>query len=161
MPQVELISTHLIRLLEFWTANRGPDGSPPLRSAIDPLSLPPSVLPGLILMELRPGLPGGDPFRFYYRLVGNAIVEMFGFNPTGRYVDEIGNTPEIRLNIERFNEAIKTRQPRISQSAFMIPNREFIHVERLTLPFLREDGSVGFLLTALSPIRPAPINPAS
>lgn len=155
MLQIELISAHLVRLLEFWTAHRGPDGSPPPRSALDPLVLPPSVLPRLILMELHPGLPGGDPFRFYYRLAGTAIVEMFGFNPTGRYLDEIGNTPEIRLNIERFKEAIKTGQPQISRSSFMIPNREFMQVERLTLPFLREDGSVGFLLTALSPINTA------
>jgi hypothetical protein len=154
MLQVELISANLVRLLEFWTASRGPDGRPPPRSVLDPLALPPSVLPGLILMELQPGLPGGDSFRFYYRLAGTAIVEMFGFDPTGRYLDEIGDTPEIRLNIERLNHAIATGQPHISRSSFMIPTREFMQVERLTLPFLREDGSVGFLLTALSPINP-------
>lgn len=161
MLQTALISANLVRLLEFWTAHRGPDGSPPPRAALDPLALPPAVLPGLILMELYPGLSPnenghGDPYRFHYRLAGTLIVEMFGFDPTGRFLDEIGDTPEIRINITRLNEAITTRQPHISRSRFMIPSREFMQVERLTLPFLREDGSVGFLLTALAPIEAQP-----
>lgn len=152
MLQTALISSNLMRLLEFWTARCGPDGSPPLRTVLDPLALPPGILPGLILMELQPGLPGGDPYRFYYRLAGTLIVEMFGFDPTWRFLDEIGDTPEIRINITRLNEAIMTGQPHVSRSRFMIPSREFMQVERLTLPFLREDGSVGFLLTALAPL---------
>lgn len=95
----------------------------------------------------------GDPWRFHYRLVGTAIVEMFGFDPTGRFLDEIGDTPEIRLNISRLNQAIATRQPHISRSSFMIPAREFMQVERLPL---RQDGTVGFLLTALSPLDKVP-----
>jgi hypothetical protein len=153
--QSELISPALVRLLEYWTVRRGPDGEPPQRAALDPLALPTVALPKLILMELFPGKPGGDPYRFHYRLVGTGIVEMFGFDPTGRYLDEMGDTPEIRVNIARLNEAAQTRQPHLSRSPFMIPPREFIQVERLTLPFLRADGTVGFLLTALSPIEPA------
>ncbi|MEK9971531.1 MAG: PAS domain-containing protein [Ferrovibrio sp.] len=154
MLQSELISAALVRLLEYWTARQGPDGEPPPRAALDPLALPPAVLPQLILMELVPGAPGGDPYRFHYRLVGTGIVELFGFDPTGRYLDEIGDTPEIRVNINRLNYVAEARQPHLSRSPFMIPSREFIHVERLTLPFLRADGTVGFLLTALSPIEP-------
>src|ERR1700736_619243 len=68
--------------LAYWEGKRG-DRPMPQRGDIDPDELRP-VLSHLQITEV---IDGGSRFR--YRLVGTAIVEAFGAEFTGRYVDEL------------------------------------------------------------------------
>src|SRR5690349_9111742 len=70
-------------LLDYWEVKR--DGRPmPDRRDIDPAELPPKLLPHLLLGET---LDGGTRWR--YRLVGTEIVRRLGFDPTGKYIDDV------------------------------------------------------------------------
>src|SRR5438445_481915 len=44
------------------------------------------ILPNLAIMEI---IGATAHLRFRYRLVGTAIVNVYGINPTGRFIDEI------------------------------------------------------------------------
>jgi len=63
-----------------------PTASPgvPLRSDFDPVALPPRVLPHIWMVDLE-----RDPDRFRFRLCGSHLVRVLGFDPTGRYYEEV------------------------------------------------------------------------
>jgi hypothetical protein len=65
----------------YWDGARR--GRPmPARADLDPLEMKP-WLPGLILVDVK-----RNPFRLVYRLVGERSVEVRGFSPTGKTVEE-------------------------------------------------------------------------
>ncbi len=69
--------------LTYWTQKRGARPMPRKRD-IDPIELPPKLLPNIQIIEV---IDGGARFR--YRLVGTASVDAFGSDYTGRYPDEM------------------------------------------------------------------------
>lgn len=69
------------RFLDYWRACRG-DRVAPRRADVDPLDIP-DLLPFLSLIEVL-----REPLRFRYRVIGTAVVEGFGRDATGRYIDE-------------------------------------------------------------------------
>ena|SRR5579862_9814549 len=69
-------------LLRYWNAQR--EGRVmPARAEIDPLEMGPKLLPHLLLCDLQ-----DRAARPRYRLVGTNVVRRWGFDPTGRYLDE-------------------------------------------------------------------------
>ncbi|WP_300302655.1 PAS domain-containing protein [Ferrovibrio sp.] len=70
-------------LYGYWCSRR--HGRPvPERQDIDPLDMPRTLLPHLLLVELEGELP-----RIRYRLIGTGIRERYGEDFTGRYLDEV------------------------------------------------------------------------
>jgi hypothetical protein len=68
-------------LWRYWQRKRA--GRPlPSRADIDPMEIP-AVLPYVLLVERS------DEGRFRYRLAGTAVVDAYGMELTGRYVDEV------------------------------------------------------------------------
>jgi hypothetical protein len=63
----------------------------PCKRDIDPIELPPKILPNLQLIEV---IDRG--VRFRYRLIGTALAEAYGRDFSGRYPDEL--FPDDRLN---------------------------------------------------------------
>lgn len=59
-------------LLDYWEARRD-DRAAPRRSDIDPLDLPPSLLPHVLLIDVQ-----RDPLDFRYRLAGTAADTIHG-----------------------------------------------------------------------------------
>ncbi len=79
----------LVKLLAFWVASRS-GGRPPARSDIDPRALGPDVLPQIVMFDCleRDGRPDCR-----YRLVGTALVDRLGLDPTGRFMSEVMTDP--------------------------------------------------------------------
>lgn len=77
----------LLRMFDYWRA-RLRDGRLPSRGDIDPLDVP-FIMGNLILVDAeRPDGAGRGRWRFRYRLAGSRLTQRYGFDPTGRYVDE-------------------------------------------------------------------------
>lgn len=72
---------NLAALLRYWELKRGARAMPRRRD-IDPLDMPPALLPYLELVELAQG-------RLRYRLIGTAIVDAMGRDATGRFLDQV------------------------------------------------------------------------
>lgn len=81
--QVEQIENAAIRgLFEYWSSKRV-GAALPRRADIDPAEIP-RLMRNMLIAEIE-----HDPFRVRYRLVGTKVVEMTGYEFTGRYLDEI------------------------------------------------------------------------
>ena len=65
--------------LAYWIDKRG-SRLLPSRRDIDPVEIPPKILPHLQIIDV---VDGGARFR--YRLIGTATVDAYGEDFTGRY----------------------------------------------------------------------------
>lgn len=75
-------SARVRRVHAYWNGLRG-ERFAPSRAEIDPAELR-DLLPSLLLADIET-----EPFRVRYRLVGTLVVEVSGFDFTGRYLDDL------------------------------------------------------------------------
>ncbi len=69
-------------LYEYWLSIRPTPERLPGRRHLDPLSIP-QLLPNLFLLDCV-----GGPVRYRYRLIGTRVVQFYGADYTGRWLDE-------------------------------------------------------------------------
>lgn len=82
-PERGDIHRDLAPLHDFWRGECG--GAVPLpRDFIDPVRLPPKILPGFAIIEVL-----HDPLDFRYRLLGTNLIQFFGRDNTGKLFSEI------------------------------------------------------------------------
>ncbi|MBP7065659.1 PAS domain-containing protein [Ferrovibrio sp.] len=137
---------HLIQLYQYWAGQVGTDGALPGREVFDAANIGPALLPWVVLHDVVEQPHGPYGRRYYYRLVGTEVVATFGFDPTGRYADEVGDTEMVRQVHAYMDEAVTTRRAHVSHTATMAPHKEYIRTERLILPLGGPDGSVTKLI---------------
>ncbi len=75
-------SNTLRQLFLYWDERRGPRRAPP-RDDIDPAGMF-GFLPNVFLIDVE-----AEPRRYRARLMGTVLVQWYGQDITGRYVDEI------------------------------------------------------------------------
>jgi hypothetical protein len=118
----------LSTVARYWTAQRR--GRPvPARADIDPLHLPPSVWPNLLLAE---PIAGSSAMR--YRLVGSAHVERYTFDFTGRTTSEIMQGSYRTYMEAIYNTSLQESLPVYSESVFRWDARGYAFTRRLMLP---------------------------
>jgi hypothetical protein len=131
MSMQALISRHL-DLYRYWLAKRD-SRSMPARSDINPADIP-ALLPYMMLVEKV-----DDQFR--YRLVGTAVAQEFGYDPTGSFVGsyliEPGSAAAARAIYER---AFTTVHPVFATAEFKVMSGTIHHTSLFALP-LSDDGA--------------------
>lgn len=133
----------LLDALRYWNRKRG--GRPmPARRDIDPVEVP-QLLPNLQLTEV---VDGGTRFR--YRLVGTAIVEAFGAEFTGKYVDELLSGDRSRFTHDFYRAVCTARRPVFIRSRYL-GGKDTNHTANRLLMLLSADGvQVNMILGALT-----------
>jgi hypothetical protein len=122
----------IVDLIEFWTANRGPDGVPD-RSSFAPDNLR-SWIGNISIYEK---IATDNDFRI--RLEGTKIVQITGEDWTGRRVSEI----DARYGTHFLGDVgtvLSRRQPSVSQCRVF--QRVFKPAERALLPIASRPGQV-------------------
>jgi hypothetical protein len=129
-------SPYLRMLFDYWEGLRG-DRVAPDASEIDPLQMPPSALPHVILIDLEQ-----NPLRARYRLVGTHSTEAAGWDYTGKYVHEL-DMPNTMMQevMEDFAFALAKQAMYANYEWPMRDNRGIVKVELIQLPLL-ENGIV-------------------
>lgn len=124
------------RVRDYWQSKRAGDAFPP-RAALDPLEIP-YALRSLILYDVvrQPG--GTPPLRFRCRLIGTDIVAKAGFDPTGRFLEDLPMAEWRDYLLQRLSGLVSDPRP------LLIRNRQFydgrwMAYEAIWLP-LAEDG---------------------
>lgn len=120
-------------IYEYWRAKCGARPMP-ARKDIDPLDMPPELLPGLSIVEVVP-----DERRYVYRLVGTEDVEVRGKDPTGRSVMEGYFGPSLENVLKSYDRVVSSRLPFLDPTRFRAPNGRFVTEETIFMP-LSDDG---------------------
>ena len=117
----------ILRLFRYWQAMCG-SREMPARADFDPLKIP-DLLPYVFLIDVP---ADGTPLA--YRLVGTAIVNLFGQEMTGQPVGA-GTLPRYRAEVlQRYRRVIAARRPFFQYAQLRELANDFTHVERLILP---------------------------
>ena len=120
----------------------------PARADIEPLEIP-ALLPSLLLVDIvrQPDAPANVLPRFRVRLAGTEIVDWYGDDYTGRYLDEIDFGDQRPRILADFGECAATGAPHRGERQFWSSRGVHIQMERLILP-LGEDGETASMLLA-------------
>ena len=96
--------TEIREIFRYWLERRQRDGVP-LRSSIDPNTIPHKHLPNLFLYEQEPG------GRFRCKLIGTGIVRVLGKDETGQYLDEMLDPSVDRETSNLFERTLTSGRP--------------------------------------------------
>jgi hypothetical protein len=127
----------LRRLYHYWLEKRGTLPWPD-RRAIDPAEIK-DILPNLTIIEI---IEAGGALRFRYRLVGTALVNAYGVDPTGKFVDETLSGPYRDFSLDLLREVATTGRGIYAASAFRLEDTG-LSAERLFLPLSLDNGALG------------------
>jgi len=141
-------------LYRFWRS-KCRDGRLPRRSDIDPVELPPALLPLISLVE-----PVADERRYVYRLVGTQEVEVRGNDPTGKSVISTYFGQSAENTLRNYDRVVATRQAHYDPDPYTSPDGRFIDVEDLFLP-ISDDGDHINRILVLGVYQPGPRHPAT
>jgi len=135
----------LRRLLDYWHAQRGGRRLPSRRD-LDPMDFP-WLLGNISLAEVVHD-PAGGPVRYRLRLVGTLAAERFGYDPTGRFIDELPE-PTYRERVrEAYHEVVRRGVPLVERMDMVIDDR--IHdYEILRMPLSSDGSTVDMLVLAV------------
>ncbi|MEQ8586434.1 MAG: PAS domain-containing protein [Thalassobaculaceae bacterium] len=140
-PLTDVRSPILREIHAYWESKRG-DRRMPARADLDPLDFP-ALLPNVILMDVMPA-----DGRLKVRLVGTLVVQMFGGDYTGMYLDEI-DFGEMRQKIlDDYGAAAKEAKAIFTDHRFRKLGGHTFDIERVVLP-LSDDGEHATMLMAL------------
>jgi len=131
--RASLTDAGLVGLYDYWMALRQSLGRLPRRSEIDPLDLPAEVLPGMIIIERDADL------RFWCRLAGTRMREIYGFEVTGKYLDDVMPAGAVTFRKGIYQTVLEGRCALFCRLRFSVPGREFVASDRLYVPVLNDD----------------------
>jgi hypothetical protein len=132
----------LRRFFEYYLQKRG-DRPFPARADLDPVDFP-YALGDITLIDVQ-----YDPLRFRFRLDGSHHVERFGFDLTGRPLDDFPY-PEMRQSIfDSYQDVIEHREPRRYFRDLETAGRWFRY-ETLLLPLSRDGTTIDMIVSAIS-----------
>ncbi|ANK80533.1 MAG: hypothetical protein TEF_06770 [Rhizobiales bacterium NRL2] len=145
--QLDLLTPEIVSLHDYWRSKAEAD-RPPARRDIDPMELAPALLPHIGLIDV---VRDGGALRFRYRLIGTAMVDLFGEDFTGTFADESKTGAYGAYLHDLYSQAVlgPAAVASVARFGFRGSNRRvdrsFLRMERLILPLcVGED--VGMLL---------------
>ncbi|HWA50742.1 MAG TPA: PAS domain-containing protein [Dongiaceae bacterium] len=136
---VEPKSEALKLLLDYWRRKKG-DRVAPARADIDPAEIKP-LLPYVGMVDVQRA-----PLRFRYRLVGTEISQGYGFDLTGRHLDEM-DLDDHQIDITReYTRAAESGEPSCSMLEYSRKDGRHIRYERLVLPLSSDGKQIDMLI---------------
>jgi len=137
----QLESAKIQQLFVYWQSKCG-EASIPRRRDISPDEIA-AILPNVLLVEFEQ-----NPFRVRFRLVGTKVVEVTGFEFTGRYLDEIAGEADRRPFHECYEIACKSEAPVITRITWRFDEETTGDYDFCVLP-LESDGRAASMAIAI------------
>jgi len=128
-------------VLAYWRRKRQARAMPS-RGDIDPIEIP-KLLPNLQLID-RVGA------QFRYRLVGTALVEAFGKDFTGQYLEDFADRQRSEFIGKVFASVWSARRPAFLSSQYVTTKSVSLIANRLYLPLSDDDREVNMILGAMT-----------
>lgn len=142
ITQAEQVESAAIRQLFVYWQSKCAAGRIPRRADIDPIEIP-GLMPNLIIADIE-----YDPFRVRYRLVGTKVVEMTGYEFTGKYLDEIALPNDEGPFLECYQMACETKMPVMARGKWHHPDNTVEEYDICVLPLSDDGARVNMALAA-------------
>jgi hypothetical protein len=130
-PPLEIRAQPLKELFDYWDRKRG-ERFAPTPAAIVPTEIKP-LLRRLFIVEVV-----GSPPRFRFRLAGTAVVDGFGEELTGRFLDELDLAKRHNEIARDYHQVLATRAPACSRWHYTKQDGKPQRYERLLMPLSAE-----------------------
>ena len=127
-------SNTLRQLFLYWDEKRGQRRAPP-RDEIDPAGMF-GFLPNVFLIDVE-----AEPRRYRVRLMGTVLVNWYGQDVTGRYIDEI--TDQV---LGALGELVTSWRPWRVTGEYEGPTGRVMLYELLALPLSSDGAAVNMIL---------------
>ena len=133
---------------EFWeyTAALPRTNALPQYAAFDLMDVY-RLAPCIVVLDCEP-----ENYRLRVRFAGTGVVELFGGETTGRYMDQINIGQQKDSLIAAYQQAIDDRCPQWTMADVMLnsaPLQRLFTYERLAMPFVDDDGRVCHVVALL------------
>jgi hypothetical protein len=147
-PKPGIESPALLELLETWREWAKADGLPK-RARFDPIDFPP-LLPWIILGEIIGRPTGSRDYDVYYRYIGTEFAHYFAAGSTTRmHLSEVGH-PYTERWFATADAVLAAGEPCCFIGAPYGTDHDYLNFEMLALPFARDDGEIGFVMSAFA-----------
>lgn len=130
--------------LAYWLQKRAARAMP-RKGDIDPTEIAPRLLPHLQIIDV---IGGGQ--RFHYRLIGTALVDAYGKDYTGLYVDEMVSGDRLDFILRGYRRVCELRAPVFCHNRYLTVRSTDLFATRVYMPLSEDGGTVQFILGALS-----------
>lgn len=145
IPPDDIRSPALGRLFRDWQQAATATGALPAHDFVDPLRLR-FLLGSLALLDIE----DRDRELYRYRLFGTRIVELRGFDLTGRLVSENPDPALREFLLRAYGNVVDQQAPELTVNGYPVWDRVVIY-EVLCLPLSATGRSVTRILAALVP----------
>jgi hypothetical protein len=135
-----MLKSEALKALEaYWRSKKHGDALPARRD-IDPWEMR-AFLSRVFLITVTQ-----NPVRFWFRLVGTGVVEDYGEDMTGRYVDEIDLDDVQEQILDDYKCAVTAARPIYSRMDYVKDDGRHLSYERLLLPLSSDGRTVDMLV---------------
>ncbi len=134
MPYGDSDDGFLLALHAYWEQKRAGRDLPD-RADIDPVEMPPRLLPYLFIVEYAQ-IPG----RWRYRLMGTEMVERLGADLTGCFLDKALGGRYCNYLVPLNNEIRRGRQPIYTESTLTSDDGGVLLTRRMLVPLTSGGG---------------------
>ena len=132
----------LKQLYAYWNSKRKGRVAP-TPDDIDPTEIT-HLLPYVMLLDVEE-----NPRRYKFRLAGTAIVERFGAEQTGCYLDEVDFGARSKRIIELMHELVETSVATCARGTYEKGDGRVLRFERLAMPLSADGRHVSRILVGL------------
>ncbi len=140
VPELLARTPDLVALWRYWRSKL--DGRPVLpRADFFPGDIP-ELLQLLTLTELTP------EGRLRYRIVGGKVVEAYGFEATGKYLDEFLSPDRMKVAHLHIGTALARARPVYSRTTYAAPGGLGYVNSRLNIPLSDGTGAINLVVAA-------------
>ena len=136
-----LNDTSPIRSAERYWRSLSSETRLPSRRDIDTIKIGPATLPHVALIDVL----RDDDTRFRYRLLGGAVIRIFGQDYTNRYIDELGLGEVFDRISDFYGTVCVGRQPLLLDGAYERRKGSRFQFRRLAMPLADENDQVDTL----------------
>jgi hypothetical protein len=136
---IEIRAGELRRLYDYWRAKKG-DRNAPRRADIAAAEIKP-LMSRIFIVDVL-----GAPPRFRYRLAGTQLVERFGEEITGRFLDELDLSDAGGEIAAEFRNVAASCRPVCSRWEYTKRDGKLLRYERLLLPLSTDGQTVDMIL---------------
>jgi hypothetical protein len=147
--ELQIMEPQLRRLYLLWR-ERSRAGAVPTRADLDPVTIPGDLLPSIFIYE-RHGS------RFFCRLAGTGLRTILGYEPSGRFADEMGPKDQAGTRAQLMDRVLESEIPAYATGSLAINGREGPPMGQLFLPVASRPGRADQIFGALgvsSQVRP-------